>query len=116
MEIKVTTYKDHLEGAFKKLEKLCPEFTRVKRKGQILKSPTLEIAPLYEIIEGKAIEIEKPKKRMRNLSSKERSKIREWIKESYDSKVEAEKDSIDPHRARDDYYKATFCPLDQVDD
>lgn len=78
--IKLSSYKDRLEGAIKKLEKLYPEFERINRKNKnATPKPNLETpAPLYKIENGHKVEIALSKSVQKKLSSLERFKIWQW--------------------------------------
>ena len=70
------SYEDRLEGAYKKLLKLYPEYERVKRrkKKPETKDELLPM-PLYELISGFAVEVPHPEKKNKKVSRQLKSKI-----------------------------------------
>jgi len=91
--ITISSYQDRLEGAYKKFEKLYPEFTRQKRKMKI-EETELIIYPLYETRGGEKNEIPIPKrdsknkpKNRANISELELFKIQKWAIETTESKL-----------------------------
>jgi predicted DNA-binding protein (UPF0251 family) len=79
--ISIAAYQERLEWAYKKLEKLYPEFMKVKRKNKISKKDK-KIYPLFEILpNGEKIILSHPKKRNKNLSQTELFAIKKWAYE-----------------------------------
>lgn len=70
------SYEDRLEGAYKKLLKLYPEYERIKRrkkKSEI--KDELRPMPLYELIGGFAVEIPHPERKNKKISRQLKSKV-----------------------------------------
>lgn len=80
--ISLASYQERLYFAYKKFEKLYPEFKRKKRspvKAEVKISP----APLFVInSEGEKIKIPQPVKKLKNLSYRQKMEIKRWAKES----------------------------------
>lgn len=78
--ISVASYQDRLEGAYKHLLKLYPEYPRHRRRNPKKEQEELKPAPLYEIINGTPVEIPIPKMRLKKVLTKDKVKVSKWAK------------------------------------
>tara|TARA_Y100000590_G_scaffold209085_1_gene236893 strand:- start:214 stop:1494 length:1281 start_codon:yes stop_codon:yes gene_type:complete len=111
--IKVSSYKDRLEGATKKLEKFFG-MKRASRRSKKEKKDENPPLPLYEIIDGKRVQIEFPTIKDRPLSGRQLQVIRDKIyKGSYIRNMDTSIDEID---GQEEQIGALEGPYEQIFD